>query len=70
MKAGEFARFNGASLQHGAKVNTTGKTRVSFDFRIIPSAQMPGTITDTSRWKEEDKENPLFKNAHNFILCP
>ena len=69
MQIGEFVRFNGASLKHGAKVNTTGKSRVSFDFRVIPSSKAPASFTNTSAWKEEDKDNPLFKNAHNFVLC-
>lgn len=33
---GEFLLFDGANLKHGNKVNRTGFTRVSFDFRIIP----------------------------------
>jgi len=70
MQVGEFARFNGASLLHGAKVNTTGRSRVSFDFRVIPQSKAPATFTDTSAWKEEDKNNPLFQNAHDFVLCP
>ena len=69
MQIGDFVRFNGASLKHGAKVNTTGKSRVSFDFRVIPFSRAPTSFTDTSAWKEEDKDNPLFKNAHNFTLC-
>ncbi len=69
LKPGQFVRFNGASLLHGAKVNETGKTRVSFDFRIIPYSKRPGALVDTSRWNEEDKENPLFRNAHQFALC-
>ncbi len=67
--AGQFARFNGASLEHGAKENKTGKSRVSFDFRVIPVSKTPAKITDTSSWQEEDKENPLFQNAHKFSLC-
>ena len=69
MKLGQFVRFNGASLKHGAKANTTGKSRVSFDFRVIPLSNAPAEFTDTSAWKEEDKDNPLFQNAHNFVLC-
>jgi len=69
VKAGQFARFNGASLKHGAQVNTTGKTRVSFDFRVIPLSRKPENMVDTSSWKEEDKHNPLFLNAHHFDLC-
>jgi len=28
--------FEGSNLKHGNKINRTGFTRVSFDFRIIP----------------------------------
>ncbi|WKN45146.1 hypothetical protein [Tunicatimonas pelagia] len=69
LEIGQFARFNGASLEHGAVVNATGKSRVSFDFRIIPFSKTPAKITDTSSWNEADKENPLFQNAHSFSLC-
>ena len=64
-----FVRFNGVSLKHGAEVNTTKKSWVSFDFRVIPFFEAPISFTDISAWKEEDKNNPLFKNAHNFVLC-
>jgi hypothetical protein len=70
MLVGEFVRFNGASLMHGAKVNTTGRSRVSFDFRVIPQSKAPAQFADSSRWKEEDLDNPLLQNAHNFALCP
>lgn len=69
VEVGQFARFNGASLEHGAKENKTGKSRVSFDFRIIPFSKQPAIVTDTSSWEEKDKDNPLFQNAHNFSLC-
>ena len=69
MEVGQFAEFKGAYLKHGAKQNKTGQTRVSFDFRIIPKSKAPGVFTDKSSWKEEDKDNPLFKNAHNFAIC-
>jgi hypothetical protein len=36
---GEVILFDGANLCHGNKINTTGKTRVSFDFRIVPRAE-------------------------------
>ena len=68
MKVGQFARFHGASLMHGARANTTGKSRVSFDFRVIPQSQAPSEFSNSSRWKEEDKDNPLLQNAHNFVL--
>jgi hypothetical protein len=36
MKVGELIIFNGNRLRHGSKVNNTGKTRVSMDFRVLP----------------------------------
>jgi hypothetical protein len=69
LEPGQFLRFNGVNLKHGAKNNLTGKSRVSFDFRIIPESRMPEEIKDTSNWKPEDKTNPLFNNAHNFAFC-
>jgi hypothetical protein len=39
---GEVLVFDGVNLAHGNKLNETGKTRVSFDFRVIPrSRYMP-----------------------------
>ena len=35
---GEFILWNGNRCRHGNKPNTTGVTRVSLDFRIIPKA--------------------------------
>jgi hypothetical protein len=34
-KYGEFIQWDGPNLLHGNKINTTGKTRVSIDFRVI-----------------------------------
>ncbi len=36
MRAGELIEFDGNKLTHGNKVNITGKTRVSIDFRVLP----------------------------------
>ena len=36
IKYGEFVEFNGNKCTHGSKINVTGATRVSFDFRILP----------------------------------
>lgn len=69
MEVGQFTEFNGVYLKHGAKHNETGQTRVSFDFRVMPQSEAPDLPTDKSSWKEEDKDNPLFQNAHNFALC-
>jgi len=36
---GEVLIFDGVRLKHGNRVNATGKTRVSFDFRIVPRSR-------------------------------
>lgn len=35
-KYGEVIKWNGSNLTHGNKINETGKTRISVDFRVIP----------------------------------
>lgn len=35
LQYGELARFDGNRCRHGNKVNVTGKTRLSFDFRLL-----------------------------------
>ena len=36
LRAGEGLRFNGIACRHYTCANDTGRTRVSFDFRVIP----------------------------------
>tara|TARA_R100000008_G_scaffold85460_1_gene75460 strand:+ start:7477 stop:8097 length:621 start_codon:yes stop_codon:yes gene_type:complete len=36
---GEYYMWNGANLTHGNKKNSTGRTRVSFDFRVLPKSK-------------------------------
>jgi len=38
LKYGDFIIFD-SGLQHGNKINLTNKTRISFDFRVIPSSK-------------------------------
>jgi len=44
MKNGDLFKFYGNTCRHGNKVNVTNKTRVTFDFRILP----------LSKYKPED----------------
>ena len=39
MQVGDFCIFDGNRCAHGNKENQTGKTRVSMDFRVVPSDQ-------------------------------
>jgi ectoine hydroxylase-related dioxygenase (phytanoyl-CoA dioxygenase family) len=40
LKYGEVKRWNGANLMHGNVVNTSGESRVSVDFRVLPISQL------------------------------
>ena len=51
---GNFVIWNGSSLNHGSKTNTTGKTRISFDFRVIPLSEYDGSFTKKSISKSID----------------
>jgi len=41
---GEVLVFRGGMLKHGNKINETDKTRVSFDFRVIPEKEFKPNI--------------------------
>jgi ectoine hydroxylase-related dioxygenase (phytanoyl-CoA dioxygenase family) len=47
VEVGQVLVFDGVNLAHGNKENETGKTRVSFDFRVIPRSKYRPR-TDTS----------------------
>ena len=36
---GDFIMWDGANLNHGSEQNTTGKSRVSVDFRVLPKSK-------------------------------
>lgn len=54
-KYGEFIQWDGSNLRHGNKLNSTGKTRISIDFRVIkyqnyiPSER--GSINSNKKFK-------------------
>jgi hypothetical protein len=52
---GDLIQFNGATLCHGTEVNNTCQTRVSLDFRILPT-----------KIYEENKKN-LSENVKNTL---
>ncbi len=56
LKYGEILIFDGANLLHGNKINDTGFSRVSVDFRVIPS----------SSYRENTKRS--VKNKTQFVL--
>ena len=69
LKPGEFLRFDGANLMHGAKENHTGKTRVSFDFRIMPVGSEANGNGQKNGEADDRFQNQLNANAHGFVLA-
>lgn len=65
MRVGELIQFNGNELTHGNKLNLTGKTRVSLDFRVLPISKYNPNNTNTSLTKKtkfiEGEYYKLFK---------
>lgn len=53
MSYGEFYIFNGNKCTHGNKENISGKTRVSFDFRVLPKSKYnPSSIESVTAKKK------------------
>ncbi|NJC26144.1 hypothetical protein [Neolewinella antarctica] len=68
LEVGQYGRFKGVELSHGAMLNDTNRSRVSFDFRVIPASEAPERYR---KGAENDKEgNPIRDNALTFKLCP
>ncbi|WP_116126755.1 hypothetical protein [Lewinella sp. IMCC34183] len=67
-RPGQYARFRGSTLSHGAKNNTTGKSRVSFDFRVIPAADAPARYREQAA-ADANAANPVQANALKFSYC-
>ncbi len=56
LRMGELVTFNGNRLTHGNLINTTGNTRVSMDFRILPLSQY-----------NKDQQNESITTKTKFI---
>ena len=56
--------FNGGECIHGNKTNNTGKTRVSFDFRILPLENY------NPDYKARTRTKILNLNLDNTIAIP
>ena len=69
LKPGQFARFDGPNLMHGAKTNTTGKTRISFDFRIMKSSDLSSSENSIQADATYGLQKELSRNAHRFKIC-
>ncbi|WP_116106025.1 hypothetical protein [Lewinella sp. IMCC34191] len=67
-RPGEYVRFPGSTHAHGAKANDTGKSRVSFDFRVIPADLAPAAYREGSN-RNAGEDNPVRANALQFTYC-
>ena len=67
LEPGQYVRFKGVNLAHGAQLNVTGRSRVSFDFRVMPASQMPSVDLEEA---DPTITNPVRRNARNFVRCP
>lgn len=62
MRTGELIRFNGNKLTHGNKVNDTGYTRVSMDFRVLPISKYNNSNSIESKTtKQKYREGEYYK---------
>ncbi len=63
-KAGECTSFNGNLANHYNQVNKTGKTRVSFDFRILPlNFYNPDTLIHSVTTNKHYVEGGYYKRV-------
>ena len=57
--------FNGNKCDHYNKINKTGKSRISFDFRILPLENIPKKIDKSATTNTKFSEGfLLFKNKN------
>jgi hypothetical protein len=61
LDVGNFMIFNGALCEHGNFINTTGITRVSFDFRLLPINKY-----DPNNERESVAHHVKFQKGHYY----
>ena len=69
LEIGEYLKFHGAALSHGAMDNITDRTRVSFDFRVVRESDFLGSLTAKGANEYNADNNPIRSNAHKFVKC-
>jgi hypothetical protein len=65
MSPGEFYIFNGNKCTHGNRPNNTDKTRVSFDFRVVPHERYNDGFKNISATK---KQKFLIGSYYDVIM--
>jgi hypothetical protein len=68
MEEGEFCIFNGNKCRHGNKANKTGKTRVSFDFRVLPISRHDENTTKESYYGRKFAEGGYYKRFRKNVV--
>ena len=72
MKEGECISFNGNLCDHYNEINKTGKTRMSFDFRVMPLNYYDEnysklSVTTSQKYTEGGYYKRFFAKRENFI---
>lgn len=69
LRVGELVRFNGNRLTHGNKINSTKKTRVSMDFRILPISHYDKSrIGESITLHTKFKEGAYYKRLNKEMM--
>lgn len=63
MKVGQYAIFDGNRCMHGNKENATDLTRVSFDFRVIPSSRYENNTKESVTTSKKFTEGEYYRRV-------
>lgn len=63
MKVGQYAIFDGNRCMHGNKENETDLTRVSFDFRVIPSSRYENNTKESVTTSKKFIEGEYYRRV-------
>jgi hypothetical protein len=63
MKVGQYAIFDGNRCMHGNKENETNLTRVSFDFRVIPSSRYENNTKESVTTSKKFIEGEYYRRV-------
>ena len=67
LKAGEFAKINTSIFKHGDYINKEEYTRISVDFRMIPTNVLNlSEVKNSLSKKRKFTENDYFRNSRDI----
>jgi ectoine hydroxylase-related dioxygenase (phytanoyl-CoA dioxygenase family) len=67
LELGEFVIFNGNKCRHGNHSNETGKTRVSFDFRVLPINRYDESTDKSSFYGRKFVDGEYYKRYRKRV---